>query len=75
MIKEKKYYDVRQEIIAPVTLYYKVFAESPEEAAEMVKKRQVLVRSSSQPNLKKMIIREISVFISGTINKVFYKKM
>lgn len=36
-IKEKKYYDVRIECMLPATLTYKVLAETPEQAADMIK--------------------------------------
>lgn len=72
--KTKKCYDVKQEVVAPVTLFYRVWAYSPQEAAEMVEKRKVLPNNASRPNLVKSIASEIQVFIVGTINKVFSKK-
>jgi len=72
--KTKKCYDIRQEVVAPVTLFYRVWAYSPQEAAEMVEKRQVLPNNVSKPNLAKSIASEIQIYIVGTINKVFSKK-
>lgn len=72
--KVKQCYDVRQEVVAPVTLFYRVWAYSPKEAAEMVEKKQVLPNNISKPNLVKSIASDIQVFIVGTINKVFSKK-
>lgn len=72
--KQKKCYDVRQEVLAPITIFYKVWAYSPQEAAELVDKRKVLPSSIAKPNLVKSIASEIQVYISGTINKVFHKK-
>ena len=72
--KQKKCFDIKQEVVAPVTLFYRVWAYSPKEAAEMVEKRQVLPNNISKPNLVKSIASEIHVYIVGTINKVFSKK-
>jgi hypothetical protein len=72
--EEKQYYDVKQEVLAPVTIFYKVLASSPKEAAEMVEKRKVLPKNISKPNIAKSISSEIYVYIIGTVNKVFYKK-
>jgi len=72
--KVKKCYDVKQEIVAPLTLFYRVWAYSPQEAAEMVEKRKVLPNNMSKPNFAKSIASDIQVFIVGTINKVFSKK-
>lgn len=36
-IKEKKYYDVRIECMLPATLTYRVLAETPEQAADLIK--------------------------------------
>ena len=72
--KQKKCYDVREETVAPVTVFYKVWAYSPKEAADMVERKQVLPSNISKPKLVKSIPSEIYVYIAGTINKVFYKK-
>lgn len=34
---ELKYFDVRIEVMLPATLHYRVLAESPEKAAEMIR--------------------------------------
>lgn len=39
-IKEKKYYDVRIECMLPATLTYRVLAETPEQAADLIKNMQ-----------------------------------
>jgi len=72
--KQKQCFDVRQEAIAPITIFYRVWAYSPEEAAEMVEKKQVMPNNISKPNLIRSIASEIHVYIVGTINKVFHKK-
>jgi hypothetical protein len=36
-IKEKHYYDVKVECMIPATLTFRVLAETPEEAAELIK--------------------------------------
>lgn len=40
LIKQKYYYDVKVECLLPATLTYRVFAENPEQAAEMIKSLQ-----------------------------------
>lgn len=35
-----KYYDVKVEVMLPATLTYKVLAESPHQAAELIKNKQ-----------------------------------
>jgi len=72
--KEKKCYDIRQEVLAPVVVFYKVWAHSPQEAAEMVERKKVLPSRIEPPNLIKSITSKIHVYISGTINKVFSKQ-
>lgn len=39
-IPEKKYYDVKVEAMLPATLTYKVLAETPEQAVELIKNKQ-----------------------------------
>lgn len=37
-LKEKKYFEVRVTAMLPATLTYRVLAESPEQAAELIKR-------------------------------------
>lgn len=38
LLPEKEYFTVKVEVLAPVTLTYRIYAESPEEAADMAVK-------------------------------------
>jgi len=40
IIKDKKYYDLRVEVMLPATLHYRVLAEDAEQAVEMIKNLQ-----------------------------------
>lgn len=70
--KEKKYYDVRVECLLPATLTYRVLAEDPNKAAEMIK--------NLQPNQvkHKLIGRKelkLSVYDSGSTIIRFVKNI
>jgi hypothetical protein len=39
-IKVKSYYDVKVETLLPATLHFRILAESPEQAAELIKHNQ-----------------------------------
>lgn len=71
-MKQKKFFDVRVEIITPIEVVYKVFAYDAEEAMKMVLDRKVLPRIVGKPKRLDMIKR-ISVFISGTVHKLIDK--
>lgn len=54
-VKDKKYFDVRVECLLPATLHYRILAETPEEAAELIKQiqpNQVKYRLIGRKNLK-----------------------
>lgn len=61
--EEKKYYDVKVEVLVPATFKYRVFASSPEEAYELTKKMKptnVEFFHSRKRNLK------VKIFDFGT---------
>jgi hypothetical protein len=57
-IKEKKYFDVKVEVMLPATLIYRVYAEDAEQAANMIKSmtpNQVKHRLIGRKELKIMV--------------------
>lgn len=70
--KQKFYYDVKVDITMPATLTYKVFAESPEQAAEMIshmQPNQVQHKLHQKKNLK------ITVYELGSCMIKFIRKL
>lgn len=65
--KEKKYYSVKLEGQVPVELHFKVLAESPEEAAEIVSKNPLppLARAP-RPILPRLRRLKATVYRYGT---------
>ncbi len=74
MEKEKIYYDVVTEYLSPVTVKYKILAESPEEAVEMVETGKVSPTSISKPKLAKQNILSSIVYLYGTVNRLLTKR-
>src|ERR1700743_414687 len=61
---EKQYYNILLETLIPTTLTYRVLAESPEEALDMIKTAPLSGPPKLQfPKLKKI---KASIFLSGT---------
>ena len=63
---EKKYYDVRAEVTLPATLVFRVFAESAQQAADMVAKNKSLSPISVKPKIAARKDRKLSVSKMGT---------
>jgi len=70
MDNEKQYYDVVIEYTSPITVKYKVFAESPKEAAELAESGKVPPTSISKPKLAKQNILNEIVYLYGTVNRL-----
>lgn len=67
----KQYYTIKIEATAPCLLEYKILAETPEEAIEMLEKnlRQAPGKNlitAPRPNLHKAKMHKANVFLSGT---------
>lgn len=71
-IPEKKYYDVKVEAMIPAVLVYKVLAETPEEAAELIKNKQP---NSVQHKLAGRKESKATVYESGSSVIRFIKRM
>jgi len=66
--KELHYYTVKVEVTAPLVLEYRVLAEDPEEALDIVNKAspgQFFV-SPPKPNLSKMKKLKANIYLAGT---------
>lgn len=61
---EKHYYDVKVECMLPATLTYRILAENPQQAAEMIKGRQP---NSVQHRLIGRKEIKLSVFDAGSV--------
>lgn len=68
----KFYYDVRVDCMLPATLTYKVLAETPEQAAELIKNMQPVVVKHKLSGRKELLLK---VYLSGTSMLKFMKKM
>jgi len=71
MIAKKKLYTVKLEVMAPVELTYKIWAESPEEAAEL---RGATLARPPKPNLARKKNLKATVYRYGTMMIEFIKK-
>lgn len=61
----KKYYTVKVEGIVPITVTYKILAESPEEALEL--SRRAIPVSKPQPILNKLKKIKATVYSYGSL--------
>lgn len=61
---EKHYYDVKVECMLPATLTYRILAENPQQAADMIKGRQP---NSVQHRLIGRKEIKLSVFDAGSV--------
>lgn len=68
----KKYFDVRVECLLPATLHYRVLAETPEEAAELIKKIQPNSVKHRLPGRKEL---KLMVYDSGSTIIRFIKNL
>ena len=71
---QKQYYTVKLEVMAPVELTMRIFAETPEEAAEMVSKNPLPpLYAAPRPVLSKMKRIKATVYKAGTSTYYFIK--
>jgi len=70
---KKILFDVKVEVITPITVKYRIWAYSPEEAAEMVQKGRATPNFISKPIIKPNAIKSLVVFLAGTVNKLLSK--
>jgi len=71
---QKQYYTVKLEVMAPVELTFRVFAETPEEAAEIVSKNPIPPLSAApKPILSRMRRIKATVYKAGTSIYEFIK--
>lgn len=71
-IQEKKYYDVKVEVTLPATLTYRILAETPEQALDLIKNQspvQVKHKLAGRKELK------ATVFDAGSSMIRFIKKI
>lgn len=75
-IPQKEYFTVKVEVLAPVTLTYRIYAESPEEAADMAVK-QAGQKQFSQPIIGygRMKSLKTMVYNAGTSMVRFVKNL
>ena len=75
MEETKRYYLIKLEVIAPITLTYRVLAENPEEALEIVIKKPNTTLQTSQPKFKFALMKKIkaSIYLAGTSMIEFVK--
>ena len=71
MVTERKLYTVKLEVMAPVELTYKIWAETPEEAAEL---RSAVLSGPPKPNLMRKRNIKATVYRYGTVMIEFIKK-
>jgi hypothetical protein len=60
----RQYYTVKLEVVAPMTLTYRVLAESPEQALELA--AQAPLSQAPRPHLSKMKKLKASIYLAGT---------
>lgn len=71
--KKKVCYDIKVEVITPITVKYRIWAYSPEEAAELVQKGRASPNFISKPIIKPNAIKSLVVYLAGTVNKLLLK--
>jgi len=72
-IPKKVCYDVKIDVITPITVKYRVWAYSPEEAAELVQKGRAAPNFISKPIIKPNAVKSLMVYLAGTVNKLLSK--
>lgn len=63
---QNEYFTIRVEATAPVTLTYKVYAESPEQAVEKVRRGQATLYEAPKIALNSARYLRASVYSAGT---------
>lgn len=64
---DKQYYTVKVEANAPISLTYRVLAESPEEAFELVAKGKGKLSEPPKPNLSRIKKIKAVVYQAGNL--------
>jgi hypothetical protein len=72
-MEKKICYDVKIETITPITVKYRIWACSPEEAAELVQKGRATPNFISKPIIRTNTIKTLVVYLAGTVNKLLSK--
>lgn len=73
-MEQKQFYTVKLEVLAPVELTFRVFAETPEKAAEMVSKNPIPPLSAApKPILSRMRRIKATVYKAGNLIYEFVK--
>lgn len=63
---EKIYYDVKLEVMVPGTVTYRILAESPEQAIQLIKyqqPRQIQYRINAKKIIKTLVYKAASVLL------------
>jgi len=69
---KKSYYDVVIEIVSPITIKYRVYAEDAKQAVEIVEKgRANAPIFISKPKIHPNKLRSVIVYLAGTVMKLF----
>ena len=68
----KKYYDVKVEVMMPATLTYRVLADSPQQAAELIKN---LSPNMIKPKLHGRREIKLMVYDAGCVTMQFVKNL
>jgi hypothetical protein len=72
--KKAAEYSVKLEVMAPVELIFRIFAETPEEAAEMVSRNPIPPLSAApRPIISRMKRIKATVYKAGTNTYYFVK--
>jgi len=72
-LAKKICYDVTIQVITPITVRYRVWAETPEEAAEIIQKGRATANFISKPIIRPKTIRSLFVSLAGTLSKLLSK--
>ena len=70
-VPEKQFFDVKMEVMVPCTLTYRVLAETPEKALEMIKyqnPRSVQYRLNLKRNIKALVYKAATVMLQFSKN-------
>lgn len=70
---KKEYYDVKVEIITPVTLVYRVFAESAEDALNIIEKSYFKLSPKSISPPKLSLAKKVKILVYETGSTILSK--
>ena len=69
-MENKKYYDIKLECLLPATLTYRIYAESPEKALELINRQNPTSVTTKIPAKKPI---KIMVYEAGTTMMIYIK--